>query len=168
MRLFLASFAIIESFEEIKSDFSFLQAKWVEPASLHLTFRFLGEIKEPQEVIKKLENFTYEPIEATLYSLGTFGKVPKILYAKARGKHLFKLHTQLSFALGLEPQSNFTPHITLSRIKKCSDPSKLFQTMRNYKDKTLGALLPKIHLVCSDLTQEGAKYSIIYSLNGLV
>ena len=163
MRLFLATFATIENFDKVKDDFNFLQAKWVEPASLHLTFRFIGDSMHAQDIISKLQNFSYEPIEGSLNTLGFFGKTPKILYAQVTDSRLYNLHHNLSLALDLHPLANFTPHVTFARIKKCDNPKKLLETMKNYENQTLGKLTRKLHLVNSHLTPQGAKYSILHT-----
>ncbi len=101
-------------------------AKWVEPANLHLTLRFIGEVEEPvvAEIAAALETIEAAPFTIELDGMGDFGSGKRLraLWAGvARNEALKNLHARIESALvrvGLEPERRrFTPHVTLARLK---------------------------------------------------
>ena len=58
MRLFIASPIILDDYTSIKEDFKdIIEAKWVEEENLHLTWVFLGDVKNENPVIEKLKSY---------------------------------------------------------------------------------------------------------------
>ncbi len=101
-------------------------AKWVEPANLHLTLRFIGEVEEPvaAEIATVLEGVEAAPFGIELDGMGDFGSGKRLraLWAGvARNEALEHLQARIESALvrlGLEPERRrFTPHVTLARLK---------------------------------------------------
>ena len=161
MRLFIGSFARILKYEKIKEDFSFLRGKWVEPANLHLTYLFLGEVAVPASIIYRLSQLRYEPKEHPITGLGSFGG--RILFARLDPKPLLPIHRQICDLLGLRPDKPFRPHITLCRIKDIGDRRRFEDLLGRYADTPLGILEPKIHLIESRLAPKGPIYRPIHT-----
>jgi 2'-5' RNA ligase len=61
-------------------------------------------------------------------------------------------------------EQEFIPHVTLMRIKKISNRTLLDERIREYKEKPVGLLHPKIELIQSNLTPQGAQYSVVKTL----
>ena len=160
MRLFLASFATVEWYDEIRKDFSpFFDAKWVEPRNLHLTWYFLGErddVTHIQDLLQPLKMLPRLPL--SIQGFGTFGEPePKVFYLKTSSVVTTVLHQKVAELLGEEPDPDFRPHITMARIKKVRNAG--YQTLeRPWMSEPLGTVDPKIYLIESRLTPAGPIY----------
>ena len=164
MRLFIGSFASIRGYGEIRKEFSFLRGKWVEPANLHLTYLFLGEVAVPQSIIYRLSQLRYEPKEFTITGLGSFGG--RILFARLDPKPLLPIYRQICELLDQRPDKPFRPHVTFCRIKDIGDRRRFEDLIGRYADTPLGSLEPKIHLIESRLTPKGPIYRPIHTFTG--
>ncbi|MDY0195594.1 MAG: 2'-5' RNA ligase family protein, partial [Sulfurovaceae bacterium] len=75
MRLFIASPIILDDYASIKEDFKgIIEGKWTQEDHLHLTWVFLGEVKEIEPIIDKLSNITPMECEVSIAELGYFGR----------------------------------------------------------------------------------------------
>ena len=162
MRLFLGSFATINDLETIKEHFPMLTARWTPKANIHLTYLFLGESYDPATVIQKLQGIHYLEKSIQLSGLGTFGKPPRILYAKAEDKALLDLHNEIVTRLDLKPDKPFIPHITLARLKKVESMARFKNALKEYEAKVLGELQVELQLIQSELTPQGARYKTLF------
>ncbi len=160
MRLFLASFANVEFYEEIKKDMEpFFDAKWVEPKNLHLTWYFLGEQPSAAPIIDRLRELKMRSrLPISLQGYDTFGDPdPKILFLKTSTVVSNIIHQEIAQILGLEPDESFRPHVTVARIKHIR--SKGFKNLgRPWMSEPLGIIEAPIYLIESRLTQNGPIY----------
>lgn len=100
-------------------------AKWIEPADMHITLRFAGDIdnRVAGELADFLAQVDAEPFEVRLTDLGAFGgRDPRIIYAGVEGgEPLAQLHRATDRACrsaGLEPEPHaWHPHVTLARLR---------------------------------------------------
>jgi 2'-5' RNA ligase len=106
-------------------------ATWVEPANLHLTLRFIGEVEEQdaEEIDALLAGVEAPAFSIELAGVNTFGEG-----AKARSIHasvvpsaeLAHLQAKIESAVvraGRPPETRkFTPHVTLARLHKPQAP----------------------------------------------
>lgn len=101
-------------------------ARWMDPASLHLTLRFIGEVPEDQalDIDEALAELRAPPFSVTLEGVGVFGtgRRARILWAGVeRNEALNHLQAKVESALvrcGLRAEERkFTPHVTLARLK---------------------------------------------------
>ncbi len=108
-------------------------ANWVEPANLHITLRFIGEVQESQaeEVDYLLAGIEAEALPVELAGLGTFGEGAKAQALWVRvtpSPGLAHLQAKVESACvraGLVPEGRkFTPHVTLARLNK-PQPARL-------------------------------------------
>lgn len=140
--------------------------KWVEKENLHLTLKFLGEIKE--EKIKEIEKILdeipnkFRSFEVSLGELGGFPnfKNPRVLWIKVsppeKIEEIFNFIEEKTQRLNIEREERkFHPHITIARIKERKGVS--FEN-KKFDDKFKAE---RIVLFKSDLRPEGPIYTQI-------
>ncbi len=102
-------------------------ARWVEPANMHLTLRFIGEVAESaaEEIDHMLAGVEAERFALELAGLGTFGegvKARALWAGVAPSAELAHLQAKIESAVvraGQPPEGRkFTPHVTLARLDK--------------------------------------------------
>jgi len=121
--------------------------KWVDPGSLHITLRFLGN-SSPQQVssIINLLNGTVHgspPPEMVFRGLGVFRTIrdPRVLWIGIDPSPVLQdirsnIDRRLS-GLGFPAEERiFRPHLTLARIKIISDKEVLRDLIGEYRDFT--------------------------------
>ncbi len=186
MRVFIA----IEIDKVIKDDLADLQreirgkadlrkgdAKWVEPEDMHLTLKFLGEIKDTQlvEICKITKEVTgkHKRFDIEIGGVGSFGgQSARVLWvgAGSESKDLLDLQedleTQLAFAGWPEENRKFEGHLTLCRIKNFQAGIKLAQLAKEYEKYNLDVV--SVDSVCifqSELTPQGPVYTLLGKYN---
>jgi 2'-5' RNA ligase len=182
MRCFIA----INIDKEIKSALSSLQKQlresinvkkgdinWVNPDNMHLTLKFLGEIKDEKAVeicnIVKAAAGRHKSFELDIESVGHFGgRSPRVLWVgTGEGKeNLLKLQEDIEKSLALagwpEETREFAGHLTLCRIRHPVAGMKLAQASDSYKDFKVGTL--SADAVCvyqSELKPAGPVYTAL-------
>lgn len=113
---------------------------WVDPASLHLTLAFLGELEAAQ--LARVYDATAQaaalvrPFALRLGELGTFGpeRAPRVIWLGVAGDagdlaQLARLHEALATALeargfARDPRP-FAAHLTLARLRTPPTPAQL-------------------------------------------
>lgn len=159
-RLFIAAFATMDSYDALKTELDpFFEGKWVKKKNIHMTFKFLGDIADLDNIVKKLKKLHYKKKQIVIFQkLRVFHK--KILCLRSSNKTIYKIQNQIEELLGgqFAPDHKFKPHITLMRIKKIKDKSykDKFDRLRFTADLDL-----KVCLVESKLNPDGVKYKII-------
>jgi 2'-5' RNA ligase len=163
MRLFIGSPVILDDYASIQEDFKdIIEGKWVEEQNLHLTWVFLGDVKEERSIIERLEGISPLEDQSRIKALGYFGRPPKIFFARSEEKVLYDKAREFRDA-GFDLY-RFKPHITLCRIKAIRDYKAYKEKLKSYKERSLGVILPDIHLYESSLSSMGAHYSRRYTL----
>ena len=158
MRLFIASPVILDDYASIQEDFKdIIEGKWVEEENLHLTWVFLGDVKNEKHVIDKLKKVSPLEGEVSIKEMGYFGRPPRVLFAKTEEKLLYNIAREFKEA-GFDLY-RFKPHITLCRIKAIHDYKAYKEKLKNYREKSLGSILPEINLYKSVLTDQGALHT---------
>jgi len=164
MRLFIASPVILDDYNAVKKDFEgIIEGKWVEEKNLHLTWVFLGNIKNENSIIDKLKKISPLETEVDIEEMGYFGRPPKVFFAKAEEKILYSKARELREA-GFDLY-RFKPHITLCRIKHIYDYKAYKEKLKDYRDRDLGIILPRLALYQSILHSEGPEYVCRYSVD---
>jgi len=160
MRVFIA----IDIDEQVRSVLSNLQqqlansvdikksdVKWVEPENIHLTLKFLGEIKDEESVqvcniVKKIAS-RHKGFQLDVESVGCFGgKKPRVLWiGTGKGSdNLLQLQEDLESQLASAgwPKENreFTGHLTICRIRNPAAAGKLAQVIEKYKHFKAGVI----------------------------
>jgi len=125
--------------------------KWVSPEAMHLTLKFLGEVKDDR--IVDLCNAVRDAaagsksFELDIESVGHFGgKSARVLWVgTGRGSdNLCRLQAgieqKLSAAGWPRETRSFSGHLTLCRVKNPRAGLKLAQMSEDYKDLNLGTI----------------------------
>lgn len=182
MRVFIA----IDIDEQVRKALSKLQnemrgkvdirksdAKWVNPDVMHLTLKFLGEIKDEQvvdvcnitkEVARRHKNFELE-----VEKVGYFGgRSARVLWVGTgqNCENLLQLQSDLEQALASagwpRETRKFAGHLTLCRVRNSKAGVKLAQMTDEYKDLKLGTVsADSISVYQSQLTPKGPVYTVL-------
>jgi 2'-5' RNA ligase len=162
-----------------------VRLSWVQPGSIHLTLKFLGDIDEAmvQPMREAIERTLHghEPVSIPLERIGSFPHLhqPRVLWIGPSEEwerspdhaRLIALHqaveastVSLSFAPDTRPLS---PHLTLARIKEGARQvgQALAQTGVTDRPCPLGALpVESIALMKSDLKPTGSVYTKLWEI----
>jgi len=156
-----------------KADIKRGDAKWVDPGNIHLTLKFLGEIKDNQ--IMDICNITgevagrHKRFELGIESVGHFGgKSARVLWV-GMGQSCEKLlklqedlEQQLDQAGWPREARKFSGHLTLCRIRNAGAGVKLAQLAREYGDYALGTMpADSVSVYQSQLTPRGPIYTVL-------
>jgi len=160
MRVFIA----IDIDEEIRAALSDLQrqlqskvdikrsdAKWVNPQNMHLTLKFLGEIRDEKavEVCNVVKDVAgrHKSFEFDVESVGCFGgRSARVLWVGCGEKsdELRRLQKDIEQQLALagwpEEKRQFTGHLTVCRVRNPKAGVKLAQLSEAYRDYKLGTM----------------------------
>lgn len=147
--------------------------RWVEPASLHLTLAFLGELDDALASAKRAtEAAAVASVPFTLRTgaLGTFGPrhAPRVIWLGVAGEVPRLLATQEALAQRLEEagfpreQRPFSPHLTLARLKASLAPevlTRLQALLREPPQEYASWRVNEISVMKSELGRGGARYT---------
>ncbi len=137
----------------------------VEPALIHITLKFLGEVAEKDlpQVSAALRSVSFRPFPVTVGTVTVNNpKRPHTVWwtisDRGEGKKLFHQVEEILAPLGFERETRgFTPHATLARVK-APDPS-LFTILRVLDGTTYGdCMICGMKLKKSTLTPRGPVY----------
>ncbi len=185
----IRSFIAIELPDELRLELSQLEArlksdkqpwvKWVDPQSIHLTLKFLGNIAIDRtgEITKAIEEAAQgiPPFHLEVKDLGVFPNLKRVQVAwvgiSGEAGKLVQLQQRIDSnltRLGFVPESRpFTPHLTLARLhnRASSDERQRFgQLVAGSRFEVATIQVDAISLMRSQLTKEGAIYSRISSI----
>ncbi|MCK4420755.1 RNA 2',3'-cyclic phosphodiesterase [candidate division WOR-3 bacterium] len=169
MRLFTAIEIPKESRESIRNLENLIDTnasvKWVEKENLHITLKFLGEVESSSPIEEILADVGkgVEPFYISLKNLGAFpseSNVRVLWVGVDKGsdviKDLFRNIEDGLAQLGFQKENkNFTPHITIGRVKK---GKLLFPSHIDFSYEPF--LADKITLFESTLTPKGPIYTV--------
>ena len=184
------SFIAIELPDELKVGLAQLEAqlklskrpsvKWVDPYSIHLTLKFLGNIATDMisEITRAMEETTQgiAPFHLEVKGLGAFPNLRRVqvVWVGISGEidRLGQLqhHIESNLApLGFSAESRpFTPHLTLARLRDRALPSErqgFGQLIASTRFEAVYTIkVDSINLMKSQLTREGAIYSRLSSV----
>jgi RNA 2',3'-cyclic 3'-phosphodiesterase len=143
--------------------------RWVRPAQMHLTLRFLGEtaVSQLPSLQDQLTQLTsqHPSFVLQLNGIGVFPsrKKPRVVWAGLGGEVAALQALQAGLATRLlnlgwpQEKRPFRPHITLGRVKDAKKAQKL------RLDVALAGLeigVTAVHLVQSELRPSGAVYTV--------
>ncbi len=183
-------FIAIELPDEIKTGLVQLQAqlksgdqpwvKWVDPYSIHLTLKFLGNVAVDR--IGKITGAMGEavqgasPFHLEVKDLGVFPNLRRVQVAwvglSGEVDKLVQLQQRIESnlaGLGFAPEPRrFTPHLTLARLRDRASPDERQRFGQLITDTRFEVAytfqVDAISLMRSQLTREGAIYSRIGSV----
>lgn len=144
--------------------------KWVRPAGLHLTLKFLGSVapERLEEIAAALEQAIGRtpPLSFTLTELGGFPSLRKarILWAGLEAEAALELmvdriergFSQLGFSVEGRP---YRPHVTLGRLREGSRlPEPAIETIEGITLDPVSFMSPAVVLYESLTGQGGSRY----------
>lgn len=103
-------------------------ARWLDPDNYHITLRFGGDMPDFQAnaFAEALDDVHFDSFDLELSGLGSFGgNKPRSIWLGVKSSpalhDLHRAHERAARIAGLPPEPrNFTPHITLARLKNTS------------------------------------------------
>jgi 2'-5' RNA ligase len=156
--------------EEIKS--YGLKIRWVRPENIHLTLKFLGDIKEAdtEKVAKAVsESVTgYPPISLAVKGIGVFPgiKSPRVVWLGVSNQldvltTFQKTLDEKLEAIGFPKEKRpFRGHLTLGRIKSKIDPKTLNDVLKEFTQfESERFFADRIILYKSELKPKGPVYT---------
>jgi len=171
--------------EEIKRGMTAIQGRlrasgadvsWTRPEGMHLTLKFLGEVEE--KILPEMEAALNAAVRGRssfflkVSGIGTFPDMrrPRVIWIalKEHGNNLIRLQrgveekfNEIGFP---QEDRDFTPHITLGRIRSQKNVEKLLSLIEKEKDVELNGFDAScVHLMQSQLKPTGAVYTELYS-----
>jgi 2'-5' RNA ligase len=149
--------------------------KWVNPGSVHLTLKFLGNVKEKQldsikkelqDIAKESRTFSIATSEtgcfpnlkrARVFWLGLDGDIDQLLKLQGR---IDEALSRMGFAKENRP---FTAHLTLARLKEDCSMADRLEFAELVKDanfeRPFSMKIEAVSLMRSQLTPAGAVYT---------
>lgn len=148
--------------------------KWVKPAGIHITLKFLGEISEERAaaVIKTIDTVAsrFPSFNVALTGTGRFppqGRFPRVIWAGIEDKgelqeiqaHLEDEISDIGFP---REKRSFHPHLTLGRVKNPSGLDSVIARLEEDKTTRFGEMtVDKLIFFQSILKPAGAEYKIL-------
>jgi 2'-5' RNA ligase len=147
------------------------EASWTRPEGVHLTLKFLDEVREEQvpQIVRALSVAASGKggFRLGIEGVGTFPNASsaRVVWLGITGEvgQLAKLQAAVEQALvglGLEPDDRpFTPHLTLARIKRIRKRDAWLKGLEALKNVKLpGFDVAAVSLIRSELRPAGAVY----------
>jgi 2'-5' RNA ligase len=177
----IRSFIAIEIPRVLKSKIEDLQGelrrtgadvKWVQPPGIHLTLKFLGNIRpeDVERISQALEPAisVWEPFEARIHGMGGFPssrnlRVVWVGLDRGTGELLSlqqAIETKMA-ELSFPPEGRpFSPHLTLGRVRSSRGKAALAQALEKQKEAEVGTFRAgEVFLFRSELKSSGAVYT---------
>jgi RNA 2',3'-cyclic 3'-phosphodiesterase len=180
IRAFIAVNLASPVIEEIAKVCSFLREaqgdiRWTRREGLHLTLKFLGDIERSQvepilaamrETMRK-----WPPLHILARGLGAFPSLrrPRVLWVGLNGEGLQEISEALETALmplDFPPEEReFTPHLTLGRVRSLRGWEHVLAVVKEYQQTHFGeSTVDQVTLYQSELRPDGAVYSPLGSV----
>jgi 2'-5' RNA ligase len=149
--------------------------KLVEAQNIHITLKFLGEIKEEKvnKVVEVMKILQFKPFKINLKGLGAFPTInyPRVLWISiANGfneaSSIFNQLEEKLIKLGFpKEERGFSPHITIARVKSGRGRNELIKVLQEFKNEEFGEMMVEsVKLKRSILTSKGPIYSTIFEV----
>jgi 2'-5' RNA ligase len=158
--------------------------KWVNPANIHLTLKFLGDVESQRvpEITNALKEAVSEikPFDLMFEGVGAFPNLesPRVVWVGMGGdvRSLLTLQGRVDDSLSTlgfsKEKRDFSPHLTLGRVRDRAQSQErrmlgktLSQISSSSAHETGTHHVESLNLMRSELTREGAIYSSLASVN---
>lgn len=145
--------------------------KLVEPENIHLTLKFLGEIKE--SMVPEIEDAMrgavdgVEPFRFAIRGMGAFpgtGYMRVVWVGAEDNGEMKSISGSINEALRRYrfKKEAFKPHITLARVRSAAGKEDLLSLIDRNRDRNFGEVaVDSIKLKKSELKREGPVYSTV-------
>jgi 2'-5' RNA ligase len=149
------------------------QLKLVEPENIHVTMKFLGDIREDQtKAITEAMQAAVEGLKSFEIKVRGVGAFPNLSYIRviwagvSEGReHIISIQRRIDQSLaklGFRPEREFVPHLTLARVKSAAGKEKLAAFLKTMTNAEFGSSrADAIELKQSNLTPKGPVYSTL-------
>jgi 2'-5' RNA ligase len=166
---------LLELFRRARGQLTGSGMKWVDPESLHLTLKFLGDTDERkiQEIRQQMEiaGSAFFKAKGKLTGLDYFSSQgnPSVLFSKITGlpgleELVLRVDEAMETAGFMLEKRKFRPHLTLARIKYLQDKGKFLDLIRQYRDIEIQSIeAEQMVLYESILRPEGPLYVPLYT-----
>jgi 2'-5' RNA ligase len=149
--------------------------KWVETENLHVTLLFLGEVDE-RDVLEVCRAVTYccatlTPFSLSVEGVGCFGnpRRPRTIWigvdegaAEVKSLHAALEKVLLELGCYRREDRQYTPHITLGRVRQESAGADLAPALAKKADWNAGSVaIQEVLVISSELTPKGPIYSVL-------
>lgn len=151
--------------------------RWVNPDNLHLTMKFLGDIKDNDidrilEILRGVCN-QYSTFRFQIRGIDTFPnrRSPRVLWVGVSSNNtLARLQADIEegmASIGFKREEReFSPHLTIGRFRSPVGKEGLLDRIKAHENNDFGSVEVKaIYLMRSDLSPEGARYTRIAEIN---
>ncbi|MFH1753733.1 MAG: RNA 2',3'-cyclic phosphodiesterase [Candidatus Omnitrophota bacterium] len=149
--------------------------KWVKPASIHLTLKFLGDISTQKVAdVKKvldLASSRHKAFEMTLFKIGCFPKMdhPRVIWVGidrgcSQAESLAKTIDDELGSIGFQIEARpYTAHLTLGRVRSPKSREGLVSKIKTLDFSPCATShSDKLTLFQSTLTPQGSIYTPLY------
>jgi 2'-5' RNA ligase len=149
------------------------KAKWNPLTKMHITLRFIGEVKEEdvETIIQSLKGLRYGDFKLALSNLGTFSNdhgQPLVLWAGVNDKEPLKALNELinkalkNIPLPVTTHFEFAPHITLAEFKDARK-SDLDDYLKAHKDFSSKEFTVDSFSLFKSSEKPGAPYTALHT-----
>lgn len=136
---------LLNFLRELQGKLSKSRINWVNPDTMHLTLRFLGNTTKEQigQILQEAPSIFNQkaPFEIALRGFGKFGSTqsPKVLWIGLEGDEALSelaAETELMVqSAGFEGvERGFRPHLTLGRVKWLKEADNLKKMLDDYRE----------------------------------
>ncbi|MBN2413803.1 RNA 2',3'-cyclic phosphodiesterase [candidate division KSB1 bacterium] len=150
--------------------------RWVNPDGIHLTLKFLGDVQE-KDIVKIAEAVKtsvngFMPVKIKIANTGAFPnfKRPRVIWIGVEEPtgQLVEIHRVIEQELEkLEYEKenrNFSPHLTLGRIKSSDGIEKITNKLSNREINFGEFTAVEIIIMKSELKPSGAVYTPLFKI----
>ncbi|MFP3299354.1 MAG: RNA 2',3'-cyclic phosphodiesterase [Thermocladium sp.] len=150
--------------------------KIVELSNLHVTLRFIGEVRDAlaPQIANKLSQLSGNSFRMHLVGVGAFPNLdyPRVVWVGiSEGSNeaaLFhdSIEELIKDLVGRDKDEGFSPHITMARVRSGRNRTKLIQVINQWQNMDFGWQdIKSIKLKKSTLTPQGPIYEDISEVN---
>ncbi len=184
MRLFIAvkieaEATLLTILDALQQELKQVRIKWVEKHNLHVTLWFFGEKDEQElpfirnEMLKAAAGIP--PFSIQVKDCGIFGKArnPSVIWLGLQvPAPMVVLHERIRDAFNHKTDGqeavNFTPHLTIGRIKQAVHAAKLKPVLQIFRDMVFQESPVNAYtLYRSHLTPAGPRYEALFRVDFL-
>ena len=182
MRLFVSvdlPRTLAEGVAEVQNEFEDASGlDFVDPEQAHVTLKFLGDVPEGrlERVESALEQAVSEaevdPFDLEFSGVGAFPNPDYIrvvwLGVDEGAREMTALHESIEeqfVDVGFDPEDHdFTPHVTLARMKHAGGKDHVQERLENYDPSPGTMRVEDVRLTESELGPDGPEYTTVHSV----
>lgn len=150
-----------------------VKASWSREHNLHLTLKFLGQVKTSR--LSRLTKAAAAavsgcaPFQISIEGSGVFpnSRMPRVLWlgVKENSGQLAELYRRLEDTCASEgfakEQRSFHPHLTLARVRNPQNAQELAVAHQQLSFEPVEVKIAELLVLRSELSPKGSKYSVI-------